>query len=440
MSQILARDAAKLDLHSNTPPKINTVSLSKYFPRGTVYFYSFPSGEDSNFYNAVPPWKEELVAARPLVSGGDKIRAVTFASSLEDEVWNILKNDLGVELIAKSNIIALPGAIHDEVTGNERNTLLKSALRNLVDHGTLVMAQPFLHEHLEEHYQISPQLVIELNDKKSLMTFFPAENLPHSYRRFGSGPEFVASTEAFPLPCVVKVSSSSSGDGVRICRTPVDLASAKHDFAHLGGTIFVEEFVDTLHNLCIQFGIPVDRSQPIEIIGQNEQLVSPDGDYLGGVVNPKKALKKIEEVHKILIHQVLPTVRAAGWYGVGGIDVLVSKDERIYFIDPNFRMTAAFTYVCLNKNGKIKKPVASFTGTVDSETNFKKNIIPLATEGVSNQLLSFIALVKHGDIYRFNAGMFFEDDHTLCENAGLLLKLGVRSQVLEKLSDPANLF
>src|SRR3989344_102297 len=124
MLQTLAQLATKQAKDFNQPQKTDLVNLSKYFPAGTVYFYSFPAGDDSSFYNAVPPWKEELVAARPLVSGGNKIKVVTFASALKNEVWDQMTQDLGVEMISKSQAIGLPEAIHPEVTGTQRNSMI----------------------------------------------------------------------------------------------------------------------------------------------------------------------------------------------------------------------------------------------------------------------------------------------------------------------------
>src|SRR3990167_6408732 len=85
------------------------LNLSKYFPKGSIYFYSFPSGQDSNFFNTVPPWIEELVASRPLVCAGDNLKVLTFAASSSDEIRNFLEQDCGVRAFKKKRIITLPG-------------------------------------------------------------------------------------------------------------------------------------------------------------------------------------------------------------------------------------------------------------------------------------------------------------------------------------------
>src|SRR5438477_273 len=97
------------------------VSLSDFFPTDTIYFYGYPSGEDSNFFNNVPPVIEEVVAGRPLCIAGDNIKILTFNASLDPSVWNILKNDLHLDLIDKNNIITLPEEITAYTEGNKRN-------------------------------------------------------------------------------------------------------------------------------------------------------------------------------------------------------------------------------------------------------------------------------------------------------------------------------
>lgn len=409
--------------------------LSKYYPKGTVYFYSFPSGEDSNFFNLVPSWKEELVAARPLICAGKDVRVMAFATTFAPKTWNLVTEELGVPLISRENVISLPPEINAALAGPERNKIVKSSLKNLVTPGSLVMTQPFLDLALHDTYQLPPDLIINLNDKYNRDLYIPQKNLPKKYASFGNGQEFVDFVDVPVFPCVVKVTSSSSGDGVRICRNEADLASAKKTFGAIRGKIVIEEFIQAIHNLGIQFGIPHDKTKPIEIIGHNEQLTTDQGDYLGGVVNPHLSIEALDKIHELLLKEALPKVRAMGWYGVGGIDVLINSDNNFYFIDPNFRMTAAFTYVYLVRNKKIDKPIVSFTGIFHgSRDEFLSKIGKFAKSGSQDQMMSVIALTHEDNTYRFNAGMFFDQQETVKENVRNLLDLGIESTVLDRIN------
>ena len=409
------------------------VSLSKYFPKDTEYFYSFPAGEQSNFFNSVPAWKEELVAARPLLCAGPTVKVITFAATLEPMVWNILRNDLGVPVAEQKNIITLPESLTAKITGKKRNELVRKSLANLVTPGKFMMAQPYLYPELIEHFQIPPELSIWFNDKKNLPEYIPAEHLAKRYASFENGKLFKKDEQAFPFPHVVKVSSSSSGDGVRICRSAKDLEKAKKEFRKIHGSIIIEEFVNYAYNLGVQFGIPYNQKKPIEIIGVNEQLTTSSGEFLGAVVDCRKKFSHLAKVRSVLLKKVLPYVRKQGWYGVGGLDVLICEDGSFYFIDCNFRMTAMTAYLYEIVNTKRKKSLVTFTGTYPgNEAEFRKNICPLARHNDKKAIIEIITLTKHKDGFHFNAGMFFSEPESIRENARLLLEQGIQSTVLNR--------
>lgn len=176
-----------VEQQSDDPP-----SLSKFYPPETAYFYSFPSGEDSNFFNGVSAWKEELVAARPLVCAGDSVRAVTFFSSVQDDVWNIMTQKLGIPLIPKDHVFMLPRSITARLTGATRNSRIKFALRELLPVRQLVMAQPYIDHELLRRYQIPPELIVRLNDKSYRSSYIPKRYLPETYAAFPNGEAFAA--------------------------------------------------------------------------------------------------------------------------------------------------------------------------------------------------------------------------------------------------------
>jgi hypothetical protein len=407
-------------------------TLSRYFPEGTEYFYGYPAEEDSHFFNGVPPEVEELVAARPLVCAGPNVKAICFEATVEPFVWDLM-HELGSLKAKKSNLIVLPSEINNTVTGPERNRLLRNALLELSSGENLVMAQPFLDGRLKEKFRIPSHRSIWLNDKKNLSYYVPPQYLAKTYDEFLDGLCFEECLDQIALPCVVKVSSSSSGDGVRICRTKKQLEKAKDDFAGLEGIILISELVDAVRNFGVQFGIPEDKDMPPEIIMWHEQLTSEHGVFMGGIIEP--GLEKtplIKSVEKVILEKILPEVRRRGWYGVGGFDILMDKEEQFYIIDPNFRMTGMTVYDLLTRNGEIKKSSLSFMGTFEgSQKDFKKIMLELATVGSPKQRLHLTTLTEHNGLFRFNAALLFDHRKDIPKFAKEVLKKKIQSSVLE---------
>lgn len=134
------------------------------------------------------------------------------------------------------------------------------------------------------------------------------------------------------MPCVVKVSSSSSGDGVRVCRMAQDISSAQAVFADLRTPILIQEYIDAVWNCGIQFGIPANPTLPIDIIGMSRQVTSPNGEFLGGIVLYDDQVP--DELVVPLQESILPRARERGWFGIGGIDVLRNTEGRYYLHRP----------------------------------------------------------------------------------------------------------
>lgn len=408
------------------------LSLSKFFPKNTEYFYSFPAGEDSSFFNKVPAWKEELVAMRPLVCAGDTLKVVTFNATQSDTIKRIT-TELGLPTVPPNNIIVLPPQISAKIHGKKRNNLIKSALKKQVKRKSLVMAQPLLDKDIDHLYQSDPELTVWFNDKKNMPEYVDNKFLPKRLLTFKNGKDFNNEKNEITVPCVVKVSSSSSGDGVRICRKLTDIKKAKKDFAKIKGSIFIEEFIVAVYNLGVQFGISHDKKKPIEIIGYNQQLVSGGGEYLGAIIDLHAKITVLKDIYKVLLKNILPEVRKRGWYGVGGFDVLVDKNNNLYFIDSNFRMTAMTSYLCLIKNGIIKKSVACFTGIFKgSEKKFRETVFPLAMKSSKDKILQITAISEVDGCYHFNAALFFDEIKDIPKLAAKLLNKGIGSNVLER--------
>jgi hypothetical protein len=194
--------------------------------------------------------------------------------------------------------------------------------------------------------------------------------------------------------------------------------------------IQVSEYVKIHRNFAVLFGISHDITQPIEIINWHEQMVSPSGSFLGGIIEPTQNEELLQPLNKVLLEKILPEVRRRGWYGVGGFDILMTEDERFYFIDPNFRMTGMTVYDFLVRNGIIKKSLLSFSAEFHgSEKEFREKIVPIAKPGAHQQM--YITVLTQGEeVFRLNAALLFNQRADIPKIAQKLLDLGLSSAVL----------
>jgi hypothetical protein len=408
------------------------LTLSDYFPEGTEYFYSYPAGDTFHFYNNSDPIGEELISARLLVCAGEHVKVVVYNSVLRNGALDLLRKNSDVSFIPEGQIIVLPANINDEVLGTERNELITEALFRQTSPHKLLMAQPILDDRLIDDYQIDPKLSIWLNDKKNLDQYVSPEFLPERYARFINGQDFFNSKIEIPVPCVVKLSASTSAEGTRLCSTKEDVENAKIDFKERSGTLFVEQFISYIYNIGFQFGIPFNKKSPPHIIGYNHQVTAKTGEFLGGFIFKGEKDEKIEHIKNIIEKEILPKIQDMGWYGVGGFDVLITSEGKSYIIDTNFRTTGMTPYIFLTRNDSISKSMVSFTATFEgSEEEFIEKIISL-NKG-ANKMLTIISLTKKNNWYRFNAALLFDQKQELSRLASMLTERGVKSRVLEML-------
>ncbi|MDB5177400.1 MAG: hypothetical protein JWN75_1068 [Candidatus Saccharibacteria bacterium] len=412
-------------------------SISDYFPEGTQYFYSYPTGEDSNFLNKVPPTTDELVAARTLSCAGPDVSVVSFASTAAPQLNGDLIDMLAIPQVAPKLLTVLPKSIDIHLRGKARNEAIMAALAESVAPGSLVMAQPFTDKKIQDLYQISPDVTVWLNDKVNMIEYIDAALMPTRFGTYTSGSDFAAdsaiASRSDLLPCVVKVSSSSAGDGVYICHSIDDFKKAQSDTASLIGTIYVEQFITPVKNYAIHFGISHDKAKPIDIIGYNEQLTTNDGEFLGGIISGDAFPSELAAVKQHLENDILPIVRAKGWYGVGGFDVIIDARGGAYLIDGNYRMTGMSAYHFLLASGDIQTPLISFGGQfVGTREEFEHAILPFAGKSARQKSVQLIALSKHGDEWDFNGALMYENENTLKNSIHQLLNAGITSPALEQ--------
>jgi hypothetical protein len=409
------------------------VSLSAYFPQGTIYFYGYPAGKDSGFLNRVAPHVEELVAARAHSCAGPDVSVVSFAATQAPSIEPDLLDRLAIPQLNPDQTILLPQEIDANTEGAGRNKLVKAALLELASPRSLVMAQPYTDSHMTGIYQIPPSLTNWFNDKNNMPHYIPSNLLAGRLATYTKGSELLQNYEQLALPYVIKVSLSSSGDGVHICRTKQDVLAAVDKLKDFSGTIFVESYIKAVKNYGVHFGIPKATGEPIDLLGINEQITSHDGEFLGGVVVTDTANLRLQHAIQRLRREILPAIRDKGWYGIGNFDVLTDEAGRLYFIDGNFRMTGMSAYHMLIANGTLQAPIVSFGGEfTGSRQEFEANLAPLAAKDSSHKIMHLIALSKNGRKWRFNGALHFSNTEQLHERVMSVLAHGVKSQALSQ--------
>jgi hypothetical protein len=415
-------------------PVLGPLSMSNYFPSGTCYFYGYPAGEDAGFLNKVPPTVEELVAARIFSCGGPHVSVVSFSATNPPLLDANLLDALDIPHSGDTRSILLPKNITHDLSGNERNAAVKTALINVITPGSLVMAQPFMDESMAELYMVSSKLTMWLNDKSNLPALIRSEFLSARLGCYASGADFLTYGFVKSTPCVVKAALSSSGDGVYICRNDDDFYETRQQLKHFKGKIIVESYIEIKNNYCINFGIPHNPDQPIDIIGFNEQLIAANGDFLGGIINTTKLPGEIADITRYMLEVALPAIRAMGWYGVGGLDIITDKTGKAYFIDGNFRMNGTSAYHFLVKNQVIKPPLVTFVGQFSgSREAFERAILPYAGKHAAHKMIRLVALSRHEETWNLNGALMYKDAAQLKRRVDRLLATGIQSAALEQL-------
>jgi hypothetical protein len=141
------------------------------------------------------------------------------------------------------------------------------------------------------------------------------------------------------FPYLVKTSHGLSGEGTYIIRSASDLNYCREEIRkylkiNLLETIIVSEFVKhEVHNYCVQFY--VNQQGAIALIGVTQQLVSAEGNYLGGLIDYTNDLSQFTH----LIAAVGHYAHQQGYFGVIGFDVLEDRDGKLTRSMPIFALT-----------------------------------------------------------------------------------------------------
>lgn len=202
------------------------------------------------------------------------------------------------------------------------------------------------------------------------------------------------------FPYLIKTSHGLSGEGTYIINNSSDLNYCfaelrKYVDNNLLETVIVSEWVyNVVQNYCVQFYI--SKTGTVKLIGTTSQLVTPEGNYLGGLIHYRKT-----DTSKFfdMISAIGEYAYKQGYFGVIGFDVLENQDGELYVIDANFRVNGS-TPLCLQRQTLLQrsKEVAKYCSdywvddtlesileTLKPELNRKDFIILSALEKVKDK-------------------------------------------------------
>lgn len=412
--------------------------LSQVFPENSTYFYGYPLGWSlqSRFLNSAPATSEELVAAHTLVCAGANIDIVVFAKTVEDEVLQLLRDELGTQITQRRIII--PPEIHVELERNMRNEQIQLALINSVRNRALIMAQPYIHPDIEDKYLIDPKISTWANDKDNMRYFVPEEFMIPELGRAQSGMEFRnMDSHFFSYPCVIKLTASSGGDGVRICKSESEFRAAQEAFSLYDCPIIVIKFIDIMTEVGAKFAIYPDPTPRFARIGATKDFSNREGNWVGSLVSENVEGEIAEKIYDVLEKSILPVLHAKGWYGVGEAGALVDKNGRIYFSDFNCRVTGDMAQTFQSNQGIFRgRSLMVFNGLYPGTLRDFGNAVKSSAQRDSKaQILNVVAAAAYGDGVKIHGGVLFDQEESLPENIKHLEKLGIQSPLFKKLRE-----
>jgi hypothetical protein len=277
----------------------------------------------------------------------------------------------------------------------------------------LISLFPFDHLKGEKH-AVNPDIHYRLLSKVALAEL--GVQCP-KYETYNLHQGNIADIELPQFPYLIKTSHGLSGEGTYIIKNTSDLNYCLEEIRKyldikLLDTIIVSEFVkNEVQNYCVQFY--VSKTGEITLIGTTSQLVTPEGNYLGGLIDySKNYMSKFSD----MIAAIAQYAHQQGYFGVIGFDVLEDRDGQLFAIDANFRVNGS-TPLCLQRHTLLNlgKEVAKYSSDYRMEGTLDSILVNLKAELERKDLIILSALekVKYGkiytDIYGIVAGESIED-------------------------------
>ncbi len=252
-----------------------------------------------------------------------------------------------------------------------------------------------------EKHAVNPDTHYHLLSKATLAELGVQCPKYESYNLHVCSLEDIKLPEQFPY--LIKTSHGISGEGTYIIKSASDLNYCLEELRKyldikLLDTIIVSEFVkNVVENYCVQFY--VNKAGDITLIGTTRQLVTPEGNYLGGLIHYRETdMSRFFE----MIAAVGQYAHKQGYFGVIGFDVLEDKDGQFYAIDANFRVNGS-TPLCLQRHTLLGlgKEVATYSSDYRMDGTLDSILVTLKPELERKDfiILSALQKVKYGKIY-----------------------------------------
>lgn len=252
---------------------------------------------------------------------------------------------------------------------------------------------PFDHLKREKH-AVNPDTHYHLLNKATLSELGVPHPQYETYYLEQVNLEDIHLPEQFPY--LIKTSHGLSGEGTYIINNASDLNYCfeelrKYLDIKLLDTIIVSEYIkNVVQNYCVQFY--VNKAGDIKLIGTTKQLVTSEGNYLGGIIDYRQTdmnrfSKMIATIGKYAHQQK--------YFGVIGFDVLEDKDGQMYVIDVNFRVNGS-TPLCLQRHTLLErgKEVAKYFSNYRIIGSLESILLNLKTELDNKELIILSALEK----------------------------------------------
>ncbi|MES1022555.1 carbamoylphosphate synthase large subunit [Gloeocapsa sp. BRSZ] len=204
------------------------------------------------------------------------------------------------------------------------------------------------------------------------------------------------------FPYLIKTSHGLSGEGTYIITSPSALNYCLEELRKylnikLLDTIIVSEFIkNAVQNYCVQFYL--SKTGKITLVGTTTQLVTKEGNYLGGLIHYRDDMSKFFE----MIAAIGQYAHQQGYFGFIGFDVLENQDGQLYAIDANFRVNGS-TPLCLQRHTLLGqgKAVAKYSSDYRMDGTLESILQSLKPELERKEfmILSALEKVKYGKIY-----------------------------------------
>ncbi|MBD6620273.1 ATP-grasp domain-containing protein [Komarekiella sp. 'clone 1'] len=258
---------------------------------------------------------------------------------------------------------------------------------------------PFDSLHKEKH-AVEPDTHYHLLDKATLVEL--GVQCP-KYKSYNLHQVSLEDIQLPQFPYLIKTSHGLSGEGTYIIKSVSDLNYCfeevrKYLDIKLLNTIIVSEFIkNTVQNYCVQFY--VSKAGDITLIGTTSQLVTPEGNYLGGLIHYRQFdMSRFFE----MIAAIGQYAHQQGYFGIIGFDVLENQDGQLYAIDANFRVNGS-TPLCLQRHTLLGlgKEVAKYSSSYRMAGALDSILVTLKSELDRKDfiILSAQESVKYGTIY-----------------------------------------